>query len=650
MKSVLLPCFLALSSLMALAAPPQYSPRKDIVTGLRSVTSECLAVADFNSDGRLDFVVADARGKNIQVYLNDGRGNFSAPVITEPLDPTLTQAPLVVGDFNEDGKPDLIVSPFPIESGPYVQKAIFYSGNGDGTFTQRSIISGLSWSFAAIAADANQDSHLDLISSANPTKIAFGDGHGSFSVESYDSFNGPGEQGYAVGDFNGDKISDLVATAAVISPGSTSVLIAQGPAFSRGILIDRPFSPPGHVAAADFNGDGKLDLLYGGGANRIPGGGPRFATILLGNGDLTFQPRIFLQLPHASTFGTAYTAIADINHDQKPDVLVADTVTNTLSIFLNDGSGTFPQTAPDFTTDLPQFVVQLQTADFNGDGVPDIIVTNHQNQNVSIFLSQTSPTLSLTSSTPSAFAGSSVSLTVQATSASGVAPGGTVTLMDGTTSLGQQPLDTNGVASFSLSNLAAGQHSLTASYSGDTNFTPATSPALTQTMNDFQVGLPTASQTLTAGGAATYKLAVTPTAGLTGSVTVTCSQLPSLSTCDPLTVPIDGQPVTATLTVHTTAPVTHNSADIHAAALGLLSFTLLPFCRRRSLRILAVTIALSATIFTSGCSGSSSSPSKTPTVVSPGTPQGSTQFTITSNITLGSQTLTRTSTATLVVQ
>ncbi|HTH53178.1 MAG TPA: FG-GAP-like repeat-containing protein, partial [Edaphobacter sp.] len=380
-------------------------------------------------------------------------------------------------------------------------------------------------------------------------------------------------------------------------------------------------------------------------------GTPTGAIILLGKGDLSFPTSIQLPLPAPTVLGTAYTAIADINNDQKPDVVVADSASNTLSIFLNDGTGTFPQTAPDFTADLPQFVGQLQTADFNGDGLPDIIVTNYQNQNVSIYFSQTAPTLSLTSSASSTFTGSSVSLTVSATSASKVPPTGTINLMDGATSLGQQALDASGTTTFSLSNLSVGQHSLTATYSGDTNFIPATSPALTQSVNDIQVALPAASQTITAGSTATYQLALTPTPGLTGSITITCSQLPSLATCDPLTLPINGQPATATLTVHTTAPVTRTSSTIHAAAFGLLSITLLPFCRRRSLRVLAITVALSATLFTAGCSGGSpSSSTKPPTVVSPGTPQGSTQFTITTAITLGGQTLTRTSLATLVVQ
>jgi hypothetical protein len=224
--------------------------------------------------------------------------------------------------------------------------------------------------------------------------------------------------------------------------------------------------------------------------------------------------------------------------------------------------------------------------------------------------------------------------------------------MDGAPSLGQQPLDASGQATFSLSNLTAGQHSLTAAYSGDSNFTTATSVALTQSITDFQIALPTASQTITAGGAATYTLNVTPAGGLTGSITVTCSQLPTLTTCDPVTVPITGQPATAALTVHTTAPVTRSNSTVHVAAFGLLSIALtalLPLSRRRHLRLLAVITAFTVIGLTAGCI-SGTSATKTPVVVTPGTPQGSSPFTITSTITLGGQTLTRTTTATLVVQ
>jgi hypothetical protein len=649
MKSALLPCLLSVfTATTVLAAPPQYSPHKDIATGLTYLNS--LGVADFNGDGKPDFVVADWNGKNLQVYLNRGGGNFSDPVITTQSDSTRGEGPLVTGDFDEDGKQDLIVSPLPVGGGA-VGDPIFYSGNGDGTFTPRSRIHAASWFSAATVTDLNQDSHLDLISAPGAVDANYGDGHGSFSVQYYSGIAGI-VQGLATGDFNGDGKQEIVATSGpTLGVGVVQLFrVPQGSFPITPITIDQSIPSPGTVASTDFNGDGKLDLLVGG--SSLGAGLPASAVVILGKGDLTFSSHIRLPLPNSTIKTQALTAIADVNNDKKPDVVVADAGSSTLNIFLNDGTGTFPQTAPDFATDLPQRVGQLSTADFNGDGLPDIIVTNYQNNNVSIYLSQTAPTLTLTSASPSVFTGSSVTSTAKATSSSTTSPTGTVNLMDGATSLGQQPLDATGQASFSISNLTTGQHSLTATYSGDSNFTSATSAALTQSITDFQVSLPTASQTVTAGGTATYTLNLTPVGGLTGSITVTCSQLPTLTTCDPVTVPITGQPATAALTVHTTAPVTRSNSTVHVAAFGLLSIALtalLPLSRRRHLRLLAVITAFTVIGLTAGCI-SGTSATKTPVVVTPGTPQGSSPFTITSTITLGGQTLTRTTTATLVVQ
>ena len=162
-----------------------------------------------------------------------------------------------------------------------------------------------------------------------------------------------------------------------------------------------------------------------------------------------------------------------------------------------------------------------------------------------------------------------------------------------------------------------------------------------------------ASQTITAGGVATYTLNVTPAGGLIGSITITCSQLPALTTCDPITVPINGQPATAALTVHTTAPVTRSTSTIRAAAFGLFSIVLtalLPLRRRRSFQLITGLVAINIIGSLAGCSSGTSSATKTPVVVTPGTPQGSTPFTITSTVTLSGQTLTHTTTGTLVVQ
>jgi hypothetical protein len=84
----------------------------------------------------------------------------------------------------------------------------------------------------------------------------------------------------------------------------------------------------------------------------------------------------------------------------------------------------------------------------------------------------------LTSSNPSSLYGQPVTLT--ATVAAGTAPSGTVTFTDGTTVLGTAPLDNSGRAAITLTNLAVGSHTLTASYAGNANFAPSTSPPLAQ--------------------------------------------------------------------------------------------------------------------------------------------------------------------------
>src|SRR5438445_421518 len=127
MRSALLPCLLsAFIATTAFAAPPQYSPRKDIATGFTYLNS--LAVADFNGDGRPDFAVADSVGKNIQIYLNQGGGNFSNPVVTTQSDPTLNNGPIVAGDFDEDGRQDLILSPNGAANGRFIGDPIYYAG------------------------------------------------------------------------------------------------------------------------------------------------------------------------------------------------------------------------------------------------------------------------------------------------------------------------------------------------------------------------------------------------------------------------------------------------------------------------------------------------------------------------------------------
>ncbi len=98
-------------------------------------------------------------------------------------------------------------------------------------------------------------------------------------------------------------------------------------------------------------------------------------------------------------------------------------------------------------------------------------------------ITQASTTTTVASNLNPATFGQSVTFTVTVQPSAGGTPTGTVTLMDGTTSLGSSSLSSGGNAQFTVGGLSAGAHSVTAGYSGDANFTANTSAALAETVN-----------------------------------------------------------------------------------------------------------------------------------------------------------------------
>ncbi len=341
--------------------------RTDITTG--GAPSGAIT-GDFNGDGKLDMVVVDNSGGRVSVLLGNGDGTFQSPV-----DYAVGSAPSVglAGDFNNDGKLDLAIRN---EASANVSILL---GRGDGTFRPAVNFATGNGYGRIVGGDFDRDGNLDLAVTNDfddTVSILLGKGDGTFKPH-VDYAVGSRPIPIAMGDLNGDGKLDLVI-GHTISDTTFAVLLGNGDGTFQSYIPESTIYDIESVVLADFDGDGKLDAaLFSEGAG-VPG-----VKIMLGNGDGTFRDFATLPTSCGSNFNDCYAAAADMNGDGKIDLVVRNSPANTVQVIPGNGDGTFGHAVQFASGANPEQVV---VGDFNGDGRLDLVVPNFNTNFTSVFL------------------------------------------------------------------------------------------------------------------------------------------------------------------------------------------------------------------------------------------------------------------------
>jgi hypothetical protein len=233
------------------------------------------------------------------------------------------------------------------------------------TFSGRQIPTGGQYQ---LTADFNGDGRADIATAGLDVEILLGNGNGTFQPNVKYPI-GTSLSGIAKADFNNDAKLDIAVS--ITATVEVAVLLGNGDgSFSQpNKFATGATGSPSSVVAADFNGDGRQDLLT---ADPIycrtaPCFLTKTATIFLGNGDGTFQtPRQFDTVTPVHRFDTG-----DFNGDGLADAIGAAAFGKVL-IFLSNGDGTFRQ-APDVLIVQNVDNTDVAVADYNRDGVLDFV-------------------------------------------------------------------------------------------------------------------------------------------------------------------------------------------------------------------------------------------------------------------------------------
>jgi len=325
-----------------------------------------IATGDFNSDGNVDFVLANYGDAKISIYSGNGNGVFTGPsYVTVGLLPTA----ISVNDIDGNGYQDIVVTNNASNSITILRSL------GNGTFLTNTISLSVSPNDLK-TADVNSDGKVDILFSSfsnNCINVLLGNGDGTFSTaNSYTVGTNP--SAIVVGDFDGDFKLDIATS----NYSSNSITLFKGNndgTFTNYSTLTTD-TKPSHLVLHDMNLDGFPDLLV------------TYSTL---NKVIIYQGSSNGTFSLVSTVITATmplsVIVTDCNNDNYLDLCVLNKGSNNITIYRGVGDGTYMSNEANISTstNTQNFIV----GDFDKNGEIDFVFSNYSDSTICIMLNKT---------------------------------------------------------------------------------------------------------------------------------------------------------------------------------------------------------------------------------------------------------------------
>ncbi len=330
-------------------------------------SSAGIATGEFTGDGRPDYVSVGGFTEDlVDVFLWSAPGLAAVPLVLVPIDP----GPIAAGDFDGDGI-DEVASEY------YFNQLGVTGRDTDGRYRVLGVTDlGFDPNFNTIlvAATLDSDDRSDLLLVGSSVYVLLSDGDYTFSPSASHPSVTLAANAAAAADFDGNSTIDLASFVLDGEDLRVATLRGNGDGTFQDPVLG-PVAPHAlrGLVAADLDGDSALDLVA------VNGGGccgeaSDTVSVFLGNGDGTFQePNDYAAGPSPNSI-----ASADFDGDGYPDIVTSNSASTNVSILLSDGEGGL---RPQILVAVAWSPTSVAAADFDGDGLADVATANGGNGN-----------------------------------------------------------------------------------------------------------------------------------------------------------------------------------------------------------------------------------------------------------------------------